>query len=235
MHAGLEIVGDPEAVLEADDRPVVEREQILGQRAEVAAPQIAREPMGQTEIALMPVQRPGRRQIDQVELDLGRRRRRAAASGVCAATGGAGRRRASARSTEGPRRGRDRVTETWRLRARRKRRAPSGPVARPCVYSSMNKEPPSYRRSAYRFGKSYGSCNVSQMPDAPELSIPSPCRPTARLSPGPSSREDGAGSAPRLDPRSDCSREVGDARPRLRSPRDRQELSILVGAVASSR
>ena len=47
MHAGLEILRDSEAVLEADDRPVVEREEILGQRAEIPAPEVAREPVGQ--------------------------------------------------------------------------------------------------------------------------------------------------------------------------------------------
>ena len=51
MDAGLEIAGDPEAVLEADDGAVVEREQILGQLAEVAAAQVAGEPVGQPEVA----------------------------------------------------------------------------------------------------------------------------------------------------------------------------------------
>ena len=79
MHAGLQVVGEAEAILQPDDRAVVEREQILGQRPEAPAPQVAREPMGQPEIALVPVQRSGGRQIDQVELDLRRLRRRRAA------------------------------------------------------------------------------------------------------------------------------------------------------------
>ena len=58
MHAGLQIVGDAEAVLQPDDRAVVEREEILGERPEAAAPQVAREAVGQAEVALVPVQRP---------------------------------------------------------------------------------------------------------------------------------------------------------------------------------
>ena len=38
MDAGLKIAGDAKAILETDNRAVVEREQILRELAEVAAP-----------------------------------------------------------------------------------------------------------------------------------------------------------------------------------------------------
>ena len=47
--------GDREAILEADDRAVVEAEGVLGELAEAAAPQIAREAVRDPEIALVPL------------------------------------------------------------------------------------------------------------------------------------------------------------------------------------
>ena len=81
MDAGLEIAGDPEAVFEADDRPVVEREQILGELAEIAAAHVAGEAVCQPEIAAMARQGFRRRQVDDVELDFRRRRWRSSRVG----------------------------------------------------------------------------------------------------------------------------------------------------------
>ena len=80
MHARLQVAQDPEAILQADHRTVVEAEEILGQLAEVSAPEVAREAVREPEIALVLLERHRRRQVDQVEIDLGRleavRRRR---------------------------------------------------------------------------------------------------------------------------------------------------------------
>ena len=53
MHARLQVACDPEAVLEADDRTVVEGEQVGGELTEAAAPQVAREAVRQPEVALV--------------------------------------------------------------------------------------------------------------------------------------------------------------------------------------
>ena len=54
MYAGLQVVGERRTGIEPDDGAVVEGEQIFGELAETAAPQVAREPMRQPEIALVP-------------------------------------------------------------------------------------------------------------------------------------------------------------------------------------
>ena len=78
MSPGLKIPGDPESILEPDERTVVEREEILGELSEAALPEVAGESVRQPEIALVPAQRSRRRQVREVELDfrLGDWRRR---------------------------------------------------------------------------------------------------------------------------------------------------------------
>ena len=65
MHAGLQVRRDAEAILEADDRAVVEAEQIRRQLTQVAAPQVAREAVREPEVAVVPLDRQRRRQVDQ--------------------------------------------------------------------------------------------------------------------------------------------------------------------------
>ena len=87
MSPGLKIPGDPESILEPDERAVVEREEILGELSEAALPEVAGESVRQPEIALVPAQRSRRRQVREVELDfrLGDWRRRRVADPVVAA------------------------------------------------------------------------------------------------------------------------------------------------------
>jgi hypothetical protein len=70
MHARLEIRCDSEAVLEPEECAVVEGEEVGRQVREVAECQVAREAMGESEIALMRAQRLRGWQRDDVELDL---------------------------------------------------------------------------------------------------------------------------------------------------------------------
>src|SRR4029079_8122176 len=53
-------------------RALVEGEQVCGLIAEVSASEVRREPVGQPEVAVVPGDRPRGRQIDEVEVDLGR-------------------------------------------------------------------------------------------------------------------------------------------------------------------
>ena len=53
-----------EPVLEPDDRAVVEAEGVLRELAEAAAPQVAREPVRDLEIALVPLERHRRLHVD---------------------------------------------------------------------------------------------------------------------------------------------------------------------------
>ena len=61
----------PKRYSRADNRAVVEAEEILRAVSEVAAPQIAREAVRQPEVALVLLQRRRRRQVDQVQLGFG--------------------------------------------------------------------------------------------------------------------------------------------------------------------
>ena len=69
MDPRVEAVRDRVPVFETDDRPSIDGEQVRGELAEAAAPQVCCEPMGQTEIPLVPDQRLRRRQVDQVQID----------------------------------------------------------------------------------------------------------------------------------------------------------------------
>ena len=115
MDAGLEIAGDPEAVFEADDRSVVQREQILGELAEIAAAQVAGEAVCQAEVAAVARQRLRRLQIDDVELDFGRRRWRSGRVGSLRADdGGAGQKEGEREEHTTRQRGdRETGTVTW--------------------------------------------------------------------------------------------------------------------------
>src|SRR6186997_103669 len=70
MRSGLDRVGDAEAVLEADDRAVVEAEELLGELAEVRTAEIANEPVREAEVAVMPLQWQRRRQVHDGLVDL---------------------------------------------------------------------------------------------------------------------------------------------------------------------
>ena len=65
---GLQIAGDSEAVLQANDRAVVQAEEVFRERTEIAAPEVAGEAVRDTEVALMTIERRRGWQVDQVQL-----------------------------------------------------------------------------------------------------------------------------------------------------------------------
>jgi hypothetical protein len=78
VDACLQPADNAEPILQANDRSVIEAEQVRREIAEVSDAEIAREAMRESRVRLVSRERTSGRQVDQVELDLGicRRRRR---------------------------------------------------------------------------------------------------------------------------------------------------------------
>src|SRR5262245_60143249 len=72
MDARLDIAGDPEPIFETDDRALIEREQVCGLIAEVAAAQVRCKSVRQPKIAVVPRDRHRGGQVDEVQVDLHR-------------------------------------------------------------------------------------------------------------------------------------------------------------------
>ena len=75
VHGGLQMPPDPEPVLEANDRSLIEAEEITGLMTEAAVPEIAVEPMGELKVRSAPWKSQRGRQGNEAKIRFGQLQR----------------------------------------------------------------------------------------------------------------------------------------------------------------